>query len=266
FIFLILRNGGQFEYWKARLVVVVTKERGSFVSFREMIISQLQGKLWLYDELGGVRHRMTWRECILALGLHTDEEMAKAGFRAYWLGSKRVIPNKGDLRDYWIQISSDRDFLELAPSYVFIRDPYLFRHAEGRKSRARLFGGNLIGSLAAHFGLVSDQGLRGLSVVTHELLLIDLHELGRLNICMRVGDTWACVAPGPKRQPDAVALELLRMLLQLMRVLKPQPSTPRTITQRITRLEEEVQDLRWNIVGLRGDIDRSITDQGMFTT
>ncbi|GKF57200.1 hypothetical protein Tco_0170737, partial [Tanacetum coccineum] len=30
---------------------------------------------------------------------------------------------------------------------------YLFRHAEGRKSGARLLGGHLIGRLAHHFGL-----------------------------------------------------------------------------------------------------------------
>ncbi|GKG58183.1 hypothetical protein Tco_0589794, partial [Tanacetum coccineum] len=55
---------------------------------------------------------------------------------------------------------------------------------------------------AAHFGLVSDHGLRGFLVVTHKLPLIDLHELGRLNICKRIGDIWAWVAPGPERQPD----------------------------------------------------------------
>nr|GEV94379.1 reverse transcriptase domain-containing protein [Tanacetum cinerariifolium] len=59
---------------------------------------------------------------------------------------------------------------------------YLFRHAEGRKSGASLSGGHFIGRLATHFGLVSDEGLRGLQVVTHELPLIDLHKLGRLNI------------------------------------------------------------------------------------
>ncbi|GJU05452.1 hypothetical protein Tco_1121882 [Tanacetum coccineum] len=83
-----------------------------------------------------------------------------------------------------MEISSDRDFLCPAPSYVLIRDPvrrlchrmiaynissrgqalekYLFRHAEGRKSGARLSGGHFIGHLAMHFGLVSDEGLRGL--------------------------------------------------------------------------------------------------------
>ncbi|GKA74345.1 ribonuclease H-like domain-containing protein [Tanacetum coccineum] len=153
--------------------------------------------------------RMTWRQFILALGLHTEQEMAEAGFGAYWAGSDRLIPNKGDLRDYWMEISSDRDFLGTAPFYVLIQDParrlchrmiaysisgrgkapekvtdvdlfylcsmdrgtvnvphllakYLFRHAKGRKSGTRLSGGHFIRRLAMHFGLVSDEGLRGL--------------------------------------------------------------------------------------------------------
>ncbi|GKC28151.1 hypothetical protein Tco_1035445, partial [Tanacetum coccineum] len=44
-------------------------------------------------------------------GLHTTKEMAEDGSGAYWLGSERVIPNKGDLSDYWVEISSVRDFL-----------------------------------------------------------------------------------------------------------------------------------------------------------
>ncbi|GJR47239.1 hypothetical protein Tco_1315342 [Tanacetum coccineum] len=174
-------------------------------------------------QLGGVRRRMTWRQFILALGLHTEQEMAEAGFGAYWDGINRLIPDKGDLRDYWIKISSNRDFLGPAPSYVLIRDPvrrlchgmiaysisgrgrHMGRHAEGRKSGARLSGGHFIGCLAMHFGLVSDEGLRGLQVVTRELPLIDLHELVRLNICSKYGDTWAWVAQGPKRQQVVAA-------------------------------------------------------------
>ncbi|GKG41691.1 hypothetical protein Tco_0473442 [Tanacetum coccineum] len=59
---------------------------------------------------------MTWRQFILALGLHSEEEMAEAGFGAYWSGSERVIPNKENLRDYWMEISFDKDFLGPAPS------------------------------------------------------------------------------------------------------------------------------------------------------
>ncbi|GJT70772.1 hypothetical protein Tco_1030058 [Tanacetum coccineum] len=51
-------------------------------------------------QLGGARRRMTWRQFILALGLHTEEEIVEAGFGAYWQGSERVILDKGDLRDY----------------------------------------------------------------------------------------------------------------------------------------------------------------------
>ncbi|GKA36654.1 hypothetical protein Tco_0723219 [Tanacetum coccineum] len=169
-------------------------------------------------QLGGVRRRMTWRWFILALGLHIDEEIAEVGFGAYWLGSERVIPDKGDLRDYWIEISGQAPEKVTSVDLFYLRSmdrgtanvpyllaQYLFRHAEGRKSRARLSEGHFIGCLAAHFGLVSDQGLRGLSVVTHELPLIDLHELRRLKIYVRVGDTRAWVAPGPERQPDAAA-------------------------------------------------------------
>ncbi|GKG59137.1 hypothetical protein Tco_0602846, partial [Tanacetum coccineum] len=71
-------------------------------------------------QLGGVRRRMTWRQFILALGLHMEQEMEKAGFGAYKDGSDRLIYNKGNLRDYWIEISSSRDFLGPAPSYVHI--------------------------------------------------------------------------------------------------------------------------------------------------
>ncbi|GJV66624.1 hypothetical protein Tco_1482133 [Tanacetum coccineum] len=49
--------------------------------------------------------------------------MVEPGFGAYWSGSERVIPDKGYLRDYWIEISSDRDFLGPSLSYVHIRDP-----------------------------------------------------------------------------------------------------------------------------------------------
>ncbi|GKE93155.1 hypothetical protein Tco_1574250, partial [Tanacetum coccineum] len=146
--------------------------------------------------------------------LHTTEEMADDGFKAYWLGSERVIPDKGDLSGYWIEISFDRDFLRSAPSYTYIRLPvrrlchsmdwgaanvpyllaqYLFRHAKGRKSCAKLSKGHFIGRLAYHFGLVSNDGLRGLSVLTRELPLIDMGELVKLNICMEIGDDWAWV-------------------------------------------------------------------------
>ncbi|GKD10182.1 hypothetical protein Tco_1189867 [Tanacetum coccineum] len=195
---------------------------------------------------------MSWREFILALGLHTDEEMQTAGFGAYWAGSARQIPDKGDLRDYWIGISSAGDFLGTAPSYTMIRDPivrlchrliacsitgrsqthkkvtvtnlfylrgmdvdsvnvpyllarYLRLFAAGRKSGAHISGRHFVARFAEHFGLLSAEILGGLTVIAFKLLIIDMAELVRLQICVEIDDTWASVAMGPERQPDAAA-------------------------------------------------------------
>nr|GEW79640.1 hypothetical protein [Tanacetum cinerariifolium] len=61
-----------------------------------------------------------------------------------------------------------------AANVSYLLAQYLFRHAEGRKNDAMLVGGHFIGRLAHHFGLVSDDGLRGLSIVTREISLIDM--------------------------------------------------------------------------------------------
>ncbi|GJY90544.1 hypothetical protein Tco_0505740 [Tanacetum coccineum] len=84
-------------------------------------------------------------------------------------------------------------------------------------------------------------------------------------------------APGLERQPDAAAGapraakdapavdECSQADPTPMQVPQPQPPAPRTMPQRIPA-EEEVQELRRSIIGLLGDVDRSITDQGIFTT
>ncbi|GJS44742.1 hypothetical protein Tco_0594863 [Tanacetum coccineum] len=68
---------------------------------------------------------MSWRQLILALGLHTEEEMQTVGFGVYLAGSARQIPDKGDLRDYWIGMSFAGDFLGTTPLYTAIRDSIL---------------------------------------------------------------------------------------------------------------------------------------------
>nr|GEW52247.1 hypothetical protein [Tanacetum cinerariifolium]GEY72359.1 hypothetical protein [Tanacetum cinerariifolium] len=58
------------------------------------------------------------RQFILAMGLHTSEEINTEGFRAYWADSSRTITSRGDLSGYWKEISSFRDFLSSAPYYI----------------------------------------------------------------------------------------------------------------------------------------------------
>nr|GEW94922.1 hypothetical protein [Tanacetum cinerariifolium] len=108
------------------------------------------------------------------------------------------------LGDWLRMVYTGDEGQELFTSHAW-RSAIPVRHAEGRKSGARLSRGHFIRCLAAHFGLDSDHGLRGLSVVTRELPLIDFHELGSLNICLGVSNTWAWVARGPERQPDDAA-------------------------------------------------------------
>ncbi|GKC53681.1 hypothetical protein Tco_1076426, partial [Tanacetum coccineum] len=54
----------------------------------------------LQFQLGGARRRMSWRQFIFALGLHTAEEMETAGFGLYYVESGRQISNNGDLSAY----------------------------------------------------------------------------------------------------------------------------------------------------------------------
>ncbi|GKA53137.1 hypothetical protein Tco_0746452, partial [Tanacetum coccineum] len=121
-------------------------------------------------------------------------------------------PRQGDLRDYWIGISSTGDFFGTTPSYTAIRDPilrmchrYLRLFAAGRKSGALIYGSQFVARLAEHFGLLTEERLRGLSVIFHCIWSIDMTELVRLQICMEIDDTWDWVAQGPERQPDDAA-------------------------------------------------------------
>ncbi|GKA19972.1 hypothetical protein Tco_0699887 [Tanacetum coccineum] len=253
---------------------------------------------------GRARRRMSWRQFILALGLHMKEEMQTAGFGVYWAESARQILNKGDLRDYWMGISSVRDFLGTAPSYTAIRDPilrpchrliacsiagrsqapekvtmtdlfylsgmdvglvnvpyllarYLRLFSTGRKSRAHIFGGQFVARLADHFGLLTAEILGGLTVIAPELPVIDMAELVRLQISVELDDTWAWVAMGPERQPDVATGAPPP---------PPPPAPVRTIPQRLGRLEEDVQGLRRDVGSLLGLMERSMTNQGRFST
>ncbi|GJY08737.1 hypothetical protein Tco_0375791, partial [Tanacetum coccineum] len=163
------------------------------------------------------------------------------------------------------------DMLGLASSDVLIRDPvrrlchmmiaysicgrdrHLRRHAEGRKSGAKLSGGHFIGRLAMHFGLVSDKGLRGLQ---------------------------AWVAQGPERQHVAAtgaheadearpaAEESAQEIPAPAQAPPPPPPAPQpqTMSQRIERIKEEMSDLRHDVIGLRGVVESFITEQSRVFT
>nr|GFA88255.1 hypothetical protein [Tanacetum cinerariifolium] len=170
------------------------------------------------------------------------------------------IATKADLSGYKSRIAFDGDFLEMVPSYTSIRDPlrrhchrlnaYLFRHADGRKRGARMSSHHFVGCLDEHFELVAKKGLYGLAVVVGELRVIDMDKLVRLCIFDRQGDTWAWVAPGPKRQQVVVTeaaqadQEIPKEGVQAdptpVQASQAPTATPatRTMPQRMARLED----------------------------
>nr|GEY99869.1 hypothetical protein [Tanacetum cinerariifolium] len=153
-----------------RLSMIYSRDNGEvlFTSHAWRRLFEVRGPL-----LGEVRMRMTWRQFILALGLHSEEETAEPGFGTYWVGSKtRTGAEKVTGVDLFYLQTMDRRTAKAADS---------------------------------SFGLIRDEGLRGLSVVVSELPIINLHKLERLNICSRYCDTWAWVAPRPERRQAATA-------------------------------------------------------------
>ncbi|GKD96825.1 hypothetical protein Tco_1380722 [Tanacetum coccineum] len=123
--------------------------------------------------------------------LNTADKMKIVGFGAYWAESARQIPDKGDLRDFWIGISSARPWH--SPSYTsrrlgmdvgsvnipYLLTMYLRLFAAGRKSEALISEGQFLAQLAEHFGLLAEERVRGLTVIAPALPVIDMVELVR---------------------------------------------------------------------------------------
>ncbi|GKA08985.1 hypothetical protein Tco_0688316 [Tanacetum coccineum] len=89
----LTKEMGQTLADRIRMVYFGAKGQALFTTHAWRRLFKIPGLL-----LGGARRRMTWRQFILALGLHTFEEMAEDGFEAYWLGSGRAWVASGPER------------------------------------------------------------------------------------------------------------------------------------------------------------------------
>ncbi|GJZ81210.1 hypothetical protein Tco_0646204 [Tanacetum coccineum] len=261
--------------------------------------------VFLGFDFGGLPNLMAEGLSTRMLMEHRDDQ-GTAGFGAYWADSARQIPDKGDLMDYWIGISSAGDFLGTSPSYTMIQDPIL-------RLCHRLIASSIAGRsqtpdkvtptdlfylrgmdidsinvpyfLARYlrlFDAVRKSGAH-ISVIAPELLIIDMAELVRLHICAHFDDTWAWVAKRPERQPDAAAGAPAvaedapafdegdhAVLAPVQAPQQPPPPPPppaaRTVPQRLGRLEKDVQGLYRDVGSLCGLVERSMSDQGRFST
>ncbi|GJU25420.1 hypothetical protein Tco_1164041 [Tanacetum coccineum] len=120
---------------------------------------------------------------------------------AFMIYGRGQVPEKVTTTELYYLRSIDEGTVNIP--YLLAQN--LFRHVEGRKQGARMSGVHFVVRLAEHFGLITEESLRGLTVVVRNLTVIDMDKLARFRICKRLGDTWAWVAPGPERQQVAAA-------------------------------------------------------------
>ncbi|GJY97961.1 retrovirus-related pol polyprotein from transposon TNT 1-94 [Tanacetum coccineum] len=149
--------------------------------------------------------------------------------------SSRVIASKADLRDYWTGIYSLGDFLTTVPSYTAIKDPLrrlchtlitfsiAGRGQALKKQGAKMSGGHFITRLAEHFGLTTKESLQGLTMtwVAPRLERQQIAAARAAQADHRILEEGAEADPTPAKAPPAAPI-------------------PRTILQRLQRLEKEI--------------------------
>ncbi|GKE02491.1 hypothetical protein Tco_1390474 [Tanacetum coccineum] len=183
---------------------------------------------------------------------HRDDAVLRLYHRmmAHNIAGRSQAPEKVTMTDLFYLRGLDVGSVNIL--YLLAR--YLRRFAAGKKSGAHISGGQFVAGLAEHFGLLTAKILGGLTVIAPELSIIDMGELVRLQICMEVDDSWAWVAMGPERQPDAAAVtpvvaedvpavdEGKQAVPTPMQAPQqpppPPPAVARTMPQRLGRLEE----------------------------
>ncbi|GKE37155.1 hypothetical protein Tco_1460560 [Tanacetum coccineum] len=227
--------------------------------------------------------------------------MESSVFATYWSVSERMIPKKGDLHDDWRDISTDGDFSGPPPSYTLIRGPILrlchrmmAYSIAGRSQETEnvtmtdlfylrgLDVRSFVARLVEHFGLLTAEILKGLTVIAPELQIIDMVELVWLQIYVQLDDTWAWVDMGLERQPDAAAgvpgvaedapavdegdQAVLAPVYAPQQPPPPPPAPARTIPQRMARLKEDVHEIRGALTEQREVIDAMARDFYRFST
>ncbi|GJW30730.1 retrovirus-related pol polyprotein from transposon TNT 1-94 [Tanacetum coccineum] len=162
---------------------------------------------------------------------------------AYSIVRRSQAPEKVTVTDLFYLKGMDVGSVNVP--YLLAR--YLRLFAVGRKIRALIYGGQFVARLAEHFRLWTEERLRGLTVIAPKLLIIDMAELVRLQICMEVDDTWAWAVPAPVQAPP------------------PPPAATRTMPQRMARLEEDVHEIRGALAEQREVIGAMARDFLRFT-
>ncbi|GJX18398.1 hypothetical protein Tco_0221075 [Tanacetum coccineum] len=134
----------------------------STIRFGEVLLD-LDALGTIQFQLGEARRRLSWRQFILALGLHTGEEMKSLGFArdlmlrlchqmmAYSIAGRSQAPKKVTVTDLFYLKRLDVGSVNIP--YLLAR--YLRRFAAGRKSGAHISEGQFVTRFAEHFGILT---------------------------------------------------------------------------------------------------------------
>lgn len=124
-------------------------------------------------------------------------------------------------------------------------------------------GGHFVSRLAIHFGVLGGEDPVGFEVDVTRLLVIDADYLvTRLGICNPIMGSYYWVPLGPARQvvddpeqEDPQGAPAAAPAQEEPEVPPPPPPVPRTIGQRVERVEVQLRSLRGVVDGSRADID-----------
>ncbi|GKC85347.1 hypothetical protein Tco_1141064 [Tanacetum coccineum] len=187
----------------------------------------------LQFQLDGAKRRLSWRQFIGALGLHTGEEIESL------------------------------DFLGTTPSYTAIQDPilrlchrYLRLFTTRRKSGAHISGGQFIARLAGHFGLLNEEILHGSTVIAPALPVIDMAKL-----VAAAGADKAAPAVDEGGQADPAPVQAPQQPPP-----PPPPADANTMPHRMARLEDVVREIHGVLTEQGQVIDGKARDFSRFST
>ncbi|GJY80479.1 hypothetical protein Tco_0493230 [Tanacetum coccineum] len=242
--------------------------------FGEAILDLDTGRA-LQFQLGGVRRRMSWREFILDMGLHTAEEIESVGFDFLGIALSytsirdpilrlchRLIACSIAGRSQALEKVTVTDLFYLRGMDVgsvnipYILARYLRLFASWKKRGAMISGGQFVDRLAEHFRLLTEERLQGLTMIVRKLPVIDMTELpdvaaGAPNIAKGAlsVDEGGQVVPKPAQAPQP----------------PPAAGPARTMAQILARVEEEVHEIRGALGEQREVMDAMARDLSRFT-
>ncbi|GKB48955.1 hypothetical protein Tco_0899708, partial [Tanacetum coccineum] len=166
------------------------------------------------------------------------------------IAGRSQAPEKVTMTDLFYLRGMDIDSVNV----LYLLSRYLRLFAAGRKSGAHISRGEFVAYLVEHFGLPTTEILGGLTVISPELLIIDMAKQPDAAAgAPRVAQDAPVIDEGGQADPAPVHAP-------------PPPAAARTMPQRMARLEEDVHKIRGALTEQHEVIDAMARDFSRFCT